>query len=481
MYKKYVIFIALLGAVTSGCGKEKMINDTLPVIEIKTENFVQKTEKIGVYIDTTPSMKGFIDENSVGGEAENYYVACLDKISNIISDDYEKDDITYYRVDTPLWSVNENVLLKAKDSNYYNESDIWQGQEELGYKKIGSGEAYDTSSLTFALKEAEKDLFSIIVTDLYENFYENGKGTIDLIQTLKDSAAQKNGKIFGLIGIRSAFSGKVHDIGPKGETDEYGIEEKRYRPFYIIVWGSQEKVVEFCEQVKRDVDIPEENYKYKLFYQEELSPVNFKNFQNCEVFSKDIFWNSGKKKILINKEQELTIYTYEMKNDSKEELRWFSYSIPSNLQEQFKWLVNKIGTSEQKNIGDNVKELKRLNCQIVEETYVYNAEVDSFEKEEGIFFIIEGIYCDMNNNKLYVSIEPNKEQLSDNIRRFQWKAAYEASGEETMWWKEWGSQSDSRDFEKTEELEDYVEAINNTVSHANQIFLDGVVYIEVED
>ena len=121
--KKYVIFITILCiALCMGCTSKPKINlsDSVPQMLPEPNSKTKKPEKIGIYVDVTPSMQGFLGmdksfyKNLV---KETKYMVCLDEINNIVSSQYINNQINYYRVDTPLWMV-KNIKVFVWQMHY---------------------------------------------------------------------------------------------------------------------------------------------------------------------------------------------------------------------------------------------------------------------------------------------------------------------------------------------------------------------------
>ena len=200
----------LLAGCSPGMTKNLNLEDSLPVrnIEVSDDGFTVKS--VGVYLDVTPSMDGFLGMGTEEYEAvvpETRYEICMDEINKILARQYNREQVTYYRVDTPLWKTEENVLKEAREKEYYQNS---KNNEEI-YIKVDwideDGEDYDSLCLTNALLNCKEDDFSVLITDFHEN-----KGTGDeVISALKENV--ELGKTIGIVGIRSEFAGTGRSRG----------------------------------------------------------------------------------------------------------------------------------------------------------------------------------------------------------------------------------------------------------------------------
>ena len=74
---------------------------------------------------------------------ETRYEICLDAINKILARQYSGDQLNFYRVDTPMWKTEENVLKEAGDKKYYRNS-----KKNNSYEKVdlieNDGEDYDS-------------------------------------------------------------------------------------------------------------------------------------------------------------------------------------------------------------------------------------------------------------------------------------------------------------------------------------------------
>ena len=129
MYKKCRIFAVLLLIllVLIGCGHQ----DGDPVADVSLQDLLERATApisaagvgtVGVYVDVTTSMRGFLDGS---GKTDTLYSLCLNTLGRQIASNYE--NVTFYRVDTPLWKViePEDVLEKARNTSYYKKSETF--------------------------------------------------------------------------------------------------------------------------------------------------------------------------------------------------------------------------------------------------------------------------------------------------------------------------------------------------------------------
>ena len=281
----YMVICLLILCGCVGCGNGEKANqffsDELQVLDKEPEyEQPEDIKKVGVYVDVTPSMKGFL-----GMQTESYkkivretrYMICLDEISKIIAGSFDKETVTCYRVDTPLWKTRENVLNRAKEKSYYDD-DIYNNDSD--YEKIDlieeDGDEYKSWCLTNTLLNCMEDDFSVIITD----FYENDRAASEVINALKANMANQERRTIGVIGLNSEFAGRIYDLYPDGRGIDYGIvdgtvteEDICYRQFYVIVLGNPEEVQEFCQCLQAGMNT--DDIKYKVFYENERYGVDY--------------------------------------------------------------------------------------------------------------------------------------------------------------------------------------------------------------
>ncbi len=244
----------------TGCQDEvdRVKSDELPVMPDEPEVLLREIEKVGVYTDVTPSMMGFLGMNTDSYRAvvgETVYMKCLDEVNNFILINFDEEIISYYRVDTPTWKAEENVLEQAKKRGYYSDTRWRKENYELVDLIEEDGEGPASWCLSNALKNCEDDDFSVFITDLYEN----KRKVSEVITALKENmtiSEMPDGKTVGIVGIKSQYAGTIYDYNDKKEGVEYGIvegdvteEDICYRQFYVISIGFPEEVRRFCQSL----------------------------------------------------------------------------------------------------------------------------------------------------------------------------------------------------------------------------------------
>lgn len=420
---------------------------------------------VGVYVDTTPSMKGFTAQDTE--DRKNYYSLCLKEIDAMISAGYGGGQISYYRVDTPLWETSENVLLKALREDYYVNSAYFLPLAD--YQKIGEDEGYQCPCLTRALESGlEKDLF-ILITDLYENQpYES-----QFIKSIREAADLGDGKAFGLVGIQSGYQGVIRDIGPYGDSESYGEDGNSYRPVYVIVRGYPETVRDFCKELKSRLNTPDGSCEIFVL-DESLQALDYRNFTGCKDYGSGCLWLD--RMISINETESMDLY--ELQKRSGKQTLYFSFTVPEERRDAFQKLAADHGTLEVPNSVLGEQPMYRLRCLSQERTALWSKEAGTFEPAgNGDSFHIARVYYDTGAGNLYIALELTADRFSKGVWKLEWENT--ASQNESPWWKEWSYQNGSQDYSKTEQLQDCVEAMAGRRN--GTLFLQGTIYLEVRD
>lgn len=465
---KKISFVAAVLTVTfmlSACNsKPQGLYDTLSRDQVLKSEQEPKTETVGVYLDTTPSMEGYVH----GGD-NNYYVLVLDKLKDVLAVRYEKNSIQYYRVDTPLWSTaGENVLEKGKHSEYYVNSSYLA--EEKGYQKLEvCGElynkGYDTSCLVPALEHAVNQDLSILITDFYDN---TGNGD-EVISCIKEMSLENDEKVFGLIGVRTGYQGTIHDAGPLAGSVGYGIEAPEPRQFFLILYGYPEEVKTAISEIKGRVgEIPNSDIETAVFYQEELYKINYTDFDGNGKNEEGLLWNEGVSVEVKDEEDgaitKIEAFKYTLdngRNDEDGEIV-LKYKIPDGHREKIAEIVT-----------DDEYEVKNIYATR------WNEETKKFEKIENSqgYFAIVGLEVKEQENILEIRLKINDDKLlSNETYMLGYTLTSSINRSKVDWCNEW-SASEITDFARTERLTDYANAMSAGIGNINEDFLDGVLYI----
>ena len=482
----YMVICLLILCGCVGCGNGEKANqffsDELQVLDKEPEyEQPEDIKKVGVYVDVTPSMKGFL-----GMQTESYkkivretrYMICLDEISKIIAGSFDKETVTCYRVDTPLWKTRENVLNRAKEKSYY---DYVIYNNDSDYEKIDlieeDGDEYKSWCLTNTLLNCMEDDFSVIITD----FYENDRAASEVINALKANMANPERRTIGVIGLNSEFAGRIYDLYPDGRGIDYGIvdgtvteEDICYRQFYVIVLGNPEEVQEFCQCLQAGMNT--DDIKYKVFYENERYGVDYTGFNQCHTRSVDGDRLFPDGKVRINENDSLDVYDYDNANSDEKDItisyRVYSASLKKELEK---------GISGMPELPDiQQREMIEVPFHETGETiWSWNGE-HYIETEENAteLFAVERLYYSPEEELLYVKFKVFGNKLPIAKLKLGCQLCFENEGsEEDEWIEQWNLENGEIDCRKTRNLKEYCEAIREEMPVRNDVLLEFVFYI----
>lgn len=424
-------------------------------------------------MDITPSMSGFLC-NRRCVSSPNYYTICLDELQHMMISNYGAENICFYRVDTSVWETEENVLEEALDPKYYDSSN--KLAKSRGYKNVSEGTNYSFPCLTAALEAGQKEDFSILITDLYENKSENANL---LINKFGELAGKDDGKVFGCVAIRAPFAGEVYDIGAYGQSAEYGLDSDKFRPFYIVIRGYPDAVSDFCSSMDQRIDAPKSSLVSSVFYIPAYQGLDFRNFNTCEYYDKKVIWIDKNKAVEINGSNSVYVYEYRGKADVLSNELLFSYLVPDEYREKVSAYAKQVGDIEPVLNEGEEYQLIHLPVQVKDQQIArLSNNEESFETADNskATFVISSLSYDINQGILYVGLQI--QNLQSGVWRLQWKNI--AEEEESFWWDEWGSHSGSQDFSKTERLSDFIDSIQKNTSQNEFCLLNGTIYLSVK-
>lgn len=474
-----ILTLLLLGSC-GGIGKTpKVCKDKLTPVKQMAHAF-PKVSSVGIYLDTTPSMKGFL-YTPKEASTPNYYISCLTELGNMTAASYREEDTHFYRVDTSVWEAPENVLTEAQNSGYYKKSECLIKNEGKEYDDVLNGndvlkcddDSYPFPCLTAALQHGQLEDFFILITDLYENKSENAPKLINAFQEL---AGMDDGKVFGFFTVRTHFSGKIYDVGPDNQIVDYDGP----RPFYVVVRGYPEAVSDFIDKLDEHLQITDEDYAREIFYIPSFPGLDYQNFIKC-IVDDELIWEKGDTKVSINDTDELPAYDYMGDSDKLSEEMMFSYSVPDFLLDEFKEFAEKTGSWETVKIGGIDKQVYQLTIPASETQISLWSEGDQeFQSRKGAggSFTVNRLLYDDDQGILYAGLQIK--DFTQGIWRLQWRNVVNQEDEDSTWWKAWGSYSGSDDYTKTERLGNYVNAIKGSVTREELCILNGTVYLKVK-
>lgn len=474
MLRKCFVAAGLIGILLLiGCEKN-ILCDTAVVVSQET-NTTPLTETVGIYMDVTTSMKGFLCEDKREG-VTNYYSNCLMELKNMMASGFDSDHIFYYRVDTSVWATKENVLQEALKSGYYVSSSRRAERSEYDYNDVSKGTGYSFPCLTAALERGRMEDLSILITDLYENESENASVLIDKFGEL---ASEDDGKVFGIFAVRSQFIGSIHDIGPHNRVDYFGLDEAEFRPFYIVARGYPDQVAKLCSNLEKRLNLPDGYWASYIFNTPSFKGLDDQNFDACKEYDKKLLWICKENKVETDI-LERYVYDYRGENSTLSKEIMFSYCVPDQYREEFSAFTSRFGDLVPVlDMGEEQLCHRLPVCVKDMEIARWSDNSKTFENVDDTTaaFIISSLSYDEERGVLYVGIQV--EGFSQGIWRLRWKNV--AAGEEdAYWWTEWGSYTGSEDYSKTERLGDYTGAILRSTAQEEFCFLNGSIYLHIE-
>ena len=501
------IWAVLISVCLSGCAdKRPIMSPPQDCLEhVAKPDIVTVPESVGVYIDTTPSMKGFL--TSPEGSS-SLYSLCLHEMGKLVTGKYNQ--LSYYRVDTPLWPVEDtvDVFEEARKDYYYYDSryfpEIYAIKEEEKDRDVEIG--YDSLCLTTALNEGtNQDLF-ILVTDFYENSSNNNANVNKLIAKINELASSGDGKIFGLIGVKSAFSGEIYDTGPNGESVSYGTKPgvTEFRSFYIILRGYPQHVQSFYDNMMERLESlgaqKEVDYTGCLFYKRDFVELDYTALIGCvnqPTPRKEFLWPYGADIVVKDTngqvgETAIPAYNYKkyyprgQQEESDNRMLYFAYSIGKAYQEEFHSLISEIPQKETMEFyPGSPKEVYIITCNTEDIKATRWNGTDTFDETTSIgydCFEVKQIYYDVDDESLYVAIRLEDTKFTEGFWRLQWKSILDTTEELEPWWEQWHSPSGANvDYSKTERLKDYIEPILKEMHCSEQNIISGVAYLNIKE
>ncbi|WP_298737807.1 hypothetical protein [uncultured Chitinophaga sp.] len=192
----------------------------------------QKTARIDldVYLDATSSMEGFaVNDASI-------YSQFLDQLEASALSAWKNTDARYYKFGESIRPVSRTEFLSAKNNPaFYHEKGI-----------------FTKTYIDSVVKRTDTSRLSVLVTDLFQD-----EGDVNaMVEKLKQKCFA-NGITVGIIGIRSAFDGKVFDV--QGFPSGYTLKSSE-RPLYAIVFGNLYNTELLFESLKSKPFIKEEQF-----------------------------------------------------------------------------------------------------------------------------------------------------------------------------------------------------------------------------
>lgn len=522
--RKGVIFqgLAILCIFFTGCGStdSELIyirDDRLAVTEKEPEFEEVPVNSIGIYVDATPSMEGYLGWHrestnkdypaATETQEEDYntvipitvYERCLKQINDIVHSNFVQSDIQYYSADTALWSTQKNVLAEAEEAGFYRNSGYKNkpnvSEDENDYQMVEAYEdkfdlAFSNPSISYAIENAAKEDLAIIITDLYENKSNSEK----LIASLKQVKEEKgDGTSIALLGIKSEYAGRVYDI--VGMPDQnYGIvdaaetvtaESIKYRPFYVIVIGPQGAVELFVRELYQNIDTSEIQIEKAVFHESRVYGMDYRDFAEFRTSNylhiseseMDIYGNGDllEENILLEAERS------QLKENEK---LYLFYDISTDTLQGY--LEMKSGMQKRPIPIDEDIELEGM---LITDWYIEGqalyrySEADSSFPDENIekAMAVSALYWLKERNQILIECDLCKKNLNPGIYKFTGEIGCSAKGTEETWIQEWNSSSAGFEGDKTQNLRNYYNAISNMFLEEDKDIVCFTVYIDMKE
>ena len=226
--RRNIVFclMLLLSVTLSACGGKQAINISAPAEIATAETAADGQIPVDVYMDATVSMQGYT--TLANG---NLYRTLPDFLTDIGD---SMGEVSFYKFGETVTKL--------------------EGRE---HRAFSSPTPYTEliTAVHNVVDAANEEHLSVIITDLFESDADWSNVT----KKLKDKYFAKHLAV-AVIGIKNPFYGDIFDVGLNAMKYNYnsGDDPARFRPFYLIVMGKEQKVREFTELFKSRVTIQNE-------------------------------------------------------------------------------------------------------------------------------------------------------------------------------------------------------------------------------
>lgn len=492
----FVLLLITLYGFASGCNlsntvPQKIRDDAIEAFENEPVMEESNVNSVGIYLDATPSMEGYLGLHEKGTkyypEASQeqvidyrkyvpltVYAMSLQQIGLIADANFR--NINYYRADTTLWKTEENFLKTEEDNpapaaeaGFYTNS-YYKGCDMVEEYADYYSQEYHCPAISYAIENALKEDFSIIITDLYENEANDD----ELLKKLKEIKTNRKEASVAILGLKSQYAGVVYDLtgnqkesyGMPGKTEKIDESSIKYRPFYIILIGNRDIVELFISKFYKAVESQKLQIEKVIFQDTKVYGVDYEDYAGYRshkfnyIYEKDIdIYNEDsitKMKLVQMSRKELadseTIYLlYDITSDS---LAGYLSTEKTKKEE----LIDKIDGEEFKG-------------RIIDNWYVEQTPILSYVTDEDRFqdnnlkeaMKISNIYWLEDRNQLMLECDLDKNKVDSGIYKFSGKIFCRSTSDKNEnWISEWNSPVFEFDGEKTKNLSIYYDAINET-------------------
>lgn len=257
------IFLFLLTTVVAGCGlgdDEASVAELPPIPNVEIVEDKNEPVVMDVYWDATCSMQGYttIPQN-------NIYLGLPDNLEDIGTN---LGEVHFFRFGENITPMEGRQHRKFMESGFYNEV---------------------ITSANKVIENSDPNHLSIILTDLFETDADWS----NLAKQIKEKYFLKYQSV-AVIGIKNPFKGDIFDVGYENSGKIFydsGLDTVKFRPFYMLVMGSDKDVRSFITKCKERMG-NDERVKYLLFTNKmvdkvpDLTTMDTSNMKNIFIDSK---------------------------------------------------------------------------------------------------------------------------------------------------------------------------------------------------
>ena len=205
-----------------------------------------------------------------------------------------------YRTLPDLLSDIGNSMGELKNFKFGETIQPLEGRE---YRNFSSPTPYNEviTAVHNVIDKADKSHLSIIITDLFESDADWSNVT----QKLRDKYFAQHQAV-AIIGIKNSFNGDIFDVGLNAAKFNYNSYDypNKFRPFYMLVIGSEPSVCDFLERFKERQTLP--NDTGYLLLSENLNDTT-NDFTKLKVSGMENFFAEDKLNISDKHVKELGI------------------------------------------------------------------------------------------------------------------------------------------------------------------------------
>lgn len=210
-----LLSVGLLAVGLTGCGGD---SDTgrvrCPDFNYNKTGIIAPDEPVttmlpvDIYLDATFSMRGFAQPRTTN------FSRLLEGIEAAVQNVAKSSDIRFFKYGKSVARLERKEFVDAR-----NNPALW---DDLDFRS--------ETNFDQAVDSTDSKRVSIFITDLFYNAGDANK-VVNAIQ----NKCFRNGVEMGLMGLKSAFEGKVGDVQPP-------VPVKGDRPLYLVVFGTKRNI-----------------------------------------------------------------------------------------------------------------------------------------------------------------------------------------------------------------------------------------------